>query len=58
MPKGAIIRAVSALFRECAEVIAAGYKTKSQTPVNLIWAAVNKMDNVENVRRKGYRLKK
>jgi len=39
-------------------VIKAGYKTKSKTPVDLIWAAVSKMNNVENVRGKGYRLKK
>src|SRR5262249_52391747 len=39
-------------------VLKAGYKTKSKSPVDLIWAAVGKMDNVENVRGKGYRLKK
>jgi hypothetical protein len=40
------------------QVLAAGYKTKSKEPVNLIWAALAKMDNVVNVKGAGYLLKK
>jgi hypothetical protein len=41
-----------------AQALARGYKTTSQNFVKVIWVAVNKMDNLENVPGKGYRLKK
>jgi hypothetical protein len=45
--------------RDLAEkVLATGYKSKSKDFINVIWAGVGKMDNVENVPGKGYRLKK
>ena len=45
--------------RELAEkVLASGYQTKSKDFLNVIWVGVGKMDNVENVPGKGYRLKK
>jgi hypothetical protein len=45
--------------RELAEkVLASGYQTKSKNFLNVIWVGVGKMDNVENVPGKGYRLKK
>ncbi len=40
------------------KVLATGYKSKSKDFINVIWAGVGKMDNVENVPGKGYRLKK
>ena len=40
------------------KVLATGYKTKSKDFINVIWAGVGKMDNVENVPGKGYRLKR
>ena len=40
------------------KVLATGYKSKSKDFINVIWAGVGKMDNVENVQGKGYRLKK
>jgi hypothetical protein len=45
--------------RELAELIKAhGYPTKSRDFTNVIWVAISKMDNVENLAGKGYRLKK
>lgn len=45
--------------RELADkVLATGYQTKSQNFTNVIWAGMGKMDNVENVPGKGYRLKR
>ena len=45
--------------RELAEkVLASGYQTKSKDFLKVIWVGVGKMDNVENVPGKGYRLKK
>jgi hypothetical protein len=41
-----------------AKVLATGYQTKSKDFTNVIWVAVAKMDNVENVSGRGYRLKK
>jgi hypothetical protein len=35
-----------------------GYKTTSGTFVNVVWDALNKLSDVENVRGKGYQLKK
>jgi len=47
------------LGRELADkVLASGYQTKSKDFLNVIWVGVGKMDNVENVPGKGYRLKK
>jgi hypothetical protein len=40
------------------KVLATGYQTKSKDFTNVIWVAVAKMDNVENVSGRGYRLKK
>ena len=40
------------------KVLASGYQTKSKNFTNVIWSGVGKMDNVENVPGKGYRLKK
>jgi hypothetical protein len=37
---------------------ASGYQTKSKDFTNVIWVAVSKLPNVENVPGKGYRLKK
>ena len=41
-----------------ARVLATGYQTKSKDFTNVIWVAVSKLDNVENVSGRGYRLKK
>jgi hypothetical protein len=41
-----------------AQVKAAGYRTKSKDFVNVIWVAIGKLDNVENVPGQGYRLKR
>ncbi len=41
-----------------AKVLATGYQTKSKDFTNVIWVAVAKMDNVENIAGQGYRLKK
>jgi hypothetical protein len=41
-----------------ARVLATGYQTKSKDFTNVIWVAVAKMDNVENILGRGYRLKK
>jgi hypothetical protein len=41
-----------------AKVLATGYQTKSKDFTNVIWVAVAKMKNVENVAGRGYRLKK
>ncbi len=40
------------------KVLASGYQTKSKDFTNVIWTAVGKMANVENVLGQGYRLKK
>lgn len=39
-------------------VLATGYKSQSQNFINLIWVTLGRMDNVENTRGQGYRLKK
>jgi hypothetical protein len=45
--------------RELAEqALAAGYPTKSRDFTNVVWVAVGKLDNVENVKGQGYRLKR
>jgi hypothetical protein len=45
--------------RELAEkVLASGYETTSKSFTDIIWDSVGKMENVENVPGKGYRLKK
>jgi hypothetical protein len=41
-----------------ARVLATGYQTRSKDFTNVIWVAVSKLDNVENVAGRGYRLKK
>jgi hypothetical protein len=41
-----------------AQVKASGYRTKSKDFVSVIWVAVSRMDNVENVPGQGYRLKR
>jgi hypothetical protein len=38
------------------KVLASGYQTRSKDFLNVIWVGVGKMDNVENVPGKGYRL--
>jgi hypothetical protein len=40
------------------QAMASGYQTKSKDFTNVIWVAVSKLPNVENVPGKGYRLKK
>jgi hypothetical protein len=40
------------------QALAAGYQSKSKDFANLVWVSLGKMDNVENVAGKGYRLKK
>lgn len=40
------------------QLLAAGYKTKSATPINLVYTTLSKMENVEKVPGQGYRLKK
>ena len=40
------------------KVLACGYQTKSKNFTDVIWSGVGKMDNVENVPGKGYRLKR
>jgi hypothetical protein len=37
---------------------ASGYKTKSRDFTNVVWVAVSKLNNVENIPGEGYRLKK
>src|ERR1019366_8757460 len=39
------------------KVIAAGYQTKSKDFKNVVWVIAGGMDNVENVKGEGYRLK-
>ncbi len=41
-----------------ARVLATGYQTQSKDFTNVIWVAVSKLDNVENIAGRGYRLKK
>jgi len=41
-----------------ARVLATGYQTQSKDFTNVIWVAVSKLDNVENIAGQGYRLKK
>ena len=40
------------------EVLKAGYKTTSKRLVDNIWTMLGQMDNVENVKGQGYRLKR
>jgi hypothetical protein len=40
------------------KVLATGYQTRSKDFTNVIWVAVSKLDNVENIAGRGYRLKK
>jgi DNA-binding protein H-NS len=40
------------------KVLASGYQTKSKNFTDVIWAGVGKMNDVENVPGKGYRLRK
>jgi hypothetical protein len=40
------------------QVLAAGYQTQSQSLTNVVWVALGKLENVENVPGQGYRLKK
>ena len=40
------------------KVLATGYQTTSKNFTNVIWSGIGKMDNVENIPGKGYRLKK
>jgi hypothetical protein len=40
------------------KVLASGYETTSKSLTDLIWSSAGKMENVENVPGKGYRLKK
>jgi hypothetical protein len=45
--------------KELAEqVLASGYQTQSKDFVNVIWVALGKMDELENVKGQGYRLKR
>jgi hypothetical protein len=39
-------------------VLATGYKSQSKDFTNLIWVTLGRMDNVENTKGQGYRLKK
>jgi hypothetical protein len=39
-------------------VLAAGYQSNSQKFVDTVWTLLGKMENVERVPNKGYRLKK
>ena len=39
-------------------VLAAGYKTTSKSPANVVGAQLSKMDNVEHVKGQGYQLKR
>jgi hypothetical protein len=41
-----------------AEVLKTGYQTSSKRPADEVWAMLTKMDNVEYLPGKGYRLKK
>jgi hypothetical protein len=41
-----------------AEAVKAGYQTRSPRLVDAVWTALGKMDNVENVKGEGYRLKR
>jgi hypothetical protein len=38
-------------------VVANGYETKSKDLKNVIWVAAGKLENVENIKGEGYRLK-
>jgi hypothetical protein len=40
-----------------ARVLATGYQTRIKDFTNVIWVAVSKLDNVENIAGRGYRLK-
>ncbi len=40
------------------QALAAGYRSNSPKFVDVVWAMLSKMDNVEHVPEKGYRLKK
>src|SRR5262249_752496 len=40
------------------EALKAGYQTTSKRLVDAVWTALGTMDNVENVKGKGYRLRK
>jgi hypothetical protein len=40
-----------------ARVLATGYQTRSKDFTNVIWVAVSKLNNVENIAGRGYRLK-
>jgi hypothetical protein len=45
--------------RELAEqVLKKGYKTESREFINVVWDALGKIDEIENVRGKGYQMKK
>ncbi|HKI37653.1 MAG TPA: hypothetical protein VKA46_37715 [Gemmataceae bacterium] len=45
--------------RDLAEqVLATGYQTKSKDFTDVVWTALGQLDNVENVKGKGWRLKK
>jgi hypothetical protein len=39
------------------QVLASGYQTKSKDFKNVIWVGIGNLDNVENIRGKGYRLR-
>jgi hypothetical protein len=39
-------------------VLATGYESQSKDFTNLIWVTLGRMDNVENTKGQGYRLKK
>ena len=39
------------------QVLASGYQTKSKDFKNVIWLGIGNLDNVENIRGKGYRLR-
>jgi hypothetical protein len=41
-----------------AEALKAGYKTTSKRFVHSVWTMLGTMDNVENVKGQGYRLKR
>jgi hypothetical protein len=40
------------------EAMKAGYRTRSPRPPDVVWAMLNQMENVENIRGQGYRLKR
>jgi hypothetical protein len=41
-----------------AAALRAGWRTKSERPTDVVWAMLNQMDNIENVKGEGYRLRK